>query len=214
MEPFVGDKIIESAYNMTGNTGQMTNFSPVASRTPSARSAVPGSWVKTNISYYGGTTKDDNGVGFVNLSLHKLGSSGVTFNGKRVYPVAVHHDNAPSWLWKVVEIVSDDKKVNGMYGWVVDICDRKDTGSGKDDKGCNNRSLNGLNFLIDIHKTGWNTARTNGEKLHTGRVRIVGALPSTKVPKSAWREGYAMCSCTGKCDSTNNQRWKANLGKC
>lgn len=212
-ESFSSPGLLETAYDMTGSSGQMSNFSPIAPQTVTQRSALRGNWVNTNISYYGGSRKDDNGIGFVNVDLRKLGQSGVTFNGRRVYPVAVHQDNAPSWLWKVVEITSNDKKVNGMYGWVVDICDRKDTGSG-DDKGCNNRKMNGLNFLVDIHSTGWKAARTNGNKLHTGKVRIVGALPPTKVSRSAWRKGYVMCRCSGACDSTKTQTWQPNFGKC
>ena len=164
-----------------------------------------GDWQKTNISYYGQSAADDNGEGFIGVNLFKLGQSGLQFNGKKVYPVAVHHDHAPTYLYKVLE-VRGDKVTPGFLGYVSDICNRKDSS-------CKNAYKNGLKFLVDIHKTGFEASgnKNNGNDFTTGEFRVVGQIPPTEIPKTAWLDGdktYVMCKCTGQCEG-KEQIWKS-----
>ena len=127
------------------------------------------------------------------------------FNGKKVYPVAVHHDHAPTHLYKVLEL-RGDKVTPGFLGYVSDICDRKDGA-------CKNAYKNGLKFLVDIHKTGFEASgnKNNGDDFTTGEFRVVGQIPPTEIPKTAWLEGdktYVMCKCTGQCEG-KEQIWKS-----
>ena len=164
-----------------------------------------GEWQKTNITYYGQSAADDNGEGFVGVNLFKLGNSGLQFNGKKVYPVAVHHDHAPTHLYKVLE-VRGDKVTPGFLGFVADICDRSDSS-------CSNAYKNGFKFLVDIHKTGFEASgnKNNGQDFTTGEFKVIGQISPTKIPKAAWLKGdktYVMCKCTGKCEG-NAQIWKS-----
>jgi hypothetical protein len=90
--------------------------------TPQQTSGTTGTtdWIPTNITYYGQDSNDDNGVGFSGVNLHRLGTQGMTFEGKQVYPVAVHHDEASQWMYKVVEL-KGEKVTPGFLGY-VDIC--------------------------------------------------------------------------------------------
>lgn len=166
-------------------------------------SATAGDWVKTNISFYGQSKGDDNGKGFIGVDLFKVGAAGLKFNNQPVYPIAVHHDFAHSHLFKVMEVKGT--RVKPLLGYVVDICNRKD---GQ----CKNVKKNGLNFLVDIHKTGFAAAgnTNNGNDFTTGEARVVGSIPPWDIPESAWLEGaktYAMCSCTSPCEQ-KQQQWK------
>lgn len=162
-----------------------------------------GEWTKTNISYFGQDMKDDKGIGSTGVNLFKLG--GLTFEGKRVYPVAVHHDHIPQYLYKVLEIRAT-KVTPGFLGVVLDTCDRTDGD-------CNvNRNKNGLGFLIDIHKTGFEASgnRNNGNDLTSGEFRVIGTMKPSQIPIGSWEKGAdtdIMCRCTGRCDNDNNQTW-------
>lgn len=160
-------------------------------------------WIPTNISYFGQNSNDDNGEGFAGVNLHRMGTRGMTFEGKRVYPVAVHQDEAPEWMYKVVEI-KGPKIAKGFYGYVVDICDRNDGD-------CSNRNKNGFSFLVDIHKTGFVASgnRNNGKDLTTGLVRAVGSIHPKNIPTQYLLEGastYIACKCTGRCNE-NDITW-------
>lgn len=159
--------------------------------------------IETNITYFGQDANDDNGVGFAGVNLFRLGNGNMTFNGKRVYPVAVHHDDAAKWMYAVVEL-SGPKIKPGFLGYVVDICNR-------DDSDCKNKHSNGLNFLVDIHKTGFVASgnTNNGNDKTTGNVRRVGYISPKSIPDAYLAEGantYIMCGCTGKCGD-GEQRW-------
>lgn len=161
-----------------------------------------GEWKKTNISYFGQDRSDDNGEGFIGVDLFKLGNSNLTFNGKKVYPVAVHHDHGPEYLYKVLEIRSPGKVTPGFLGFVSDICDRKDSS-------CRNVNNNGIGFLVDIHKTGFEASgnRNNGNDLTTGEFRVVGTIPPKDVPKDVWLKGsWVLSKCTGRCEKSE-QTW-------
>lgn len=165
--------------------------------------AINGEWINTNISYYGQSKGDDNGEGFIGVDLFKLGQAGLKFNGQPVYPIAVHHDFAHSHLFKVMEVKGN--RVKPFLGYVADICDRKDSS-------CSNVKKNGLNFLVDIHKTGFEASgnTNNGNDFTTGQARVVGAISPVDLPTSVWLQGentYAMCHCTSPCDSSK-QVWK------
>ena len=162
---------------------------------------TPG-YTPTNISFYGQGKGDDNGKGFIGVNLNALGTSGLTWNGNKVYPVAVHQDHAAQHLWKVLLIKGT--RVKPFYGFVVDICDRGDSE-------CKNAYKNGLHFLIDIHKTGFQAAgnTNNGNDFTTGEFKVVGQISPKSIPNNAWLKGdktWAMCKCTGKCDNSS-QVW-------
>lgn len=169
------------------------------------KASVSGS-IPTNITYYGQSKSDDNGKGFIGIDLFAFDRFEVKYGNKRVYPVAVHHDHAPEWLYSVVE-VSGSKITPGFLGYVVDICNRNDSS-------CKNKDKNGLSFLIDIHKTGFVASgnNNNGNDFTTGYVKKVGRIPITSLPAGMFPKGdntYIMCSCQYPC--TNNA-WK-HLGK-
>lgn len=178
-----------------------TSTSLIQSSSKPSRSAQ---WVRTNITYYGQNAADDNGKGFTGVDLFKLGRSGLRYNGTPVYPVAVHHDYAHDWLYAVVE-VTGPKIASGFHGYVVDICNRADDS-------CANVRKNGLNFLIDIHKTGFEPSGNynNGNDFTTGKVRRVGTIPLTSLPDHLFPQGsntYVMCGCSAPC-TRPGQRWK------
>lgn len=168
---------------------------------------MPGSgddWKQTNISFYGQNAADDNGEGFVGVKLFELGKSGLKFKGRNVYPVAVHHDHASKYLYHVLEVTSDKLKP-GFLGYVVDICDRADSA-------CKNVKKNDLNFLVDIHKTGFAAAGMS-DGLHIGKFRDVGVLPAKDIPKNSWINDYVMCKCKGPCGE-NDQDWRPDFSQC
>lgn len=186
---------VERAREYTKNTP----FGPTKS-SPSTNTQ----WIDTNITYYGQNTQDDNGKGFTGVDLFALGRSGLQYNGKRVYPVAVHHDDAHDWLYSVVHLTGP-KIASNFYGYVVDICNRVDDS-------CANRNKNNRSFLIDIHKTGFEASGNynNGKDFTTGRVTKIGSIPLTKLPDSVFLQGkntYVMCGCSAPC-SRQQQRWK------
>jgi hypothetical protein len=178
-----------------------------------------GKWIKTNITYYGQDAADDNGKGVIGVDLFKIGSSGnncsltnqsackgppvLKFNGKPVYPIAVHHDDAEKYLYKIMEIKGGSKVTPGFLGVVVDICNRVHSS-------CSNVNANGLKFLVDIHKTGFVASgnNNNGQDMFPGETRVVGSITPKDIPKDAWLKGsWFLCKCTGKCDTTQNQTW-------
>ena len=157
------------------------------------------------ISFYGKDAIDDNGIGFSGIDLVKM--RGLTFNGKPVYPVAVHHDDAPDFMYKVLQIRG--KGLRTIQGVVVDICNRKDAS-------CNNRDFFGRqyayanNFLIDIHKTGW-AAIGKRDGLYLGQYKVIGEMRPRLMPRDVWTNGNEtsiMCRCIGACDTAKSQMWR------
>lgn len=168
--------------------------------------ALVGSSGKTTISFYGQSINDDNGQGFIGVDLFKHGNAGITFKGQRVYPVAVHHDHAPQFLYKLMEIEGKGLKKK-IIGHVVDICNRQDSP-------CKNVNEHGLNFLVDIHATAFKDVGMN-DGLTTGTYKVVGQLRPPAMPSNIWIKGaetYLMCSCTGKCEGVA-QKW-VKVGMC
>lgn len=162
--------------------------------------------VPTNITYYGQSKADDNGVGFSGIDLFSFERYKLAYGGRRIYPVAVHHDHAHDWLYSVVEITGP-KIAPGFLGYVVDICNRKDAS-------CSNVRKNGLSFLIDIHKTGFLASgnTNNGNDFTTGYVKKIGYAPPMALPAGMFPKGdntYVVCSCKSPC---TNVKWK-HLGK-
>jgi len=186
----------------TSSTSGTSSSSSSSGTGPNVTSPVAsGDWVQTNITFYGQSKGDDNGEGFIGVDLFKLGELGLKFNGRPVYPIAVHHDYAHSHLFKVMEVKGN--RIKPILGYVVDICDRKDSS-------CKNAFKNNLKFLVDIHKTGFTAAGTAGNDITTGEARVIGSISPATLPTSVWIDGektYAMCSCTSPCDS-KNQVWK------
>jgi len=176
---------------------------------PSTPTSIP-----TNITYYGQTKHDDNGLGFTGIDLFAFDRFRITYGDKRVYPVAVHHDHAHDWVYSVVE-VTGPKIAKNFLGYVVDICNRNDSS-------CSNKDKNGLSFLIDIHKTGFEASgnTNNGRDFTTGYVRKVGYIPVTKLPAGMFPKGddtYIMCACDAPCTAPvwkSLRALKAGTQKC
>lgn len=169
-------------------------------------SITGGATGRTNITFYGATSGDDNGQGFSGVNLAKYGKTPVRYDGRPVYPAAVHQDHAAHFLYKILEV--EGKGVNKLLVHIVDVCDRSDSSCQM------NVKKNGLNFLIDIHQTGFKAAGLS-DGITVGTYRVVGELRPAKMPLSAWLKGgkdYIMCSCTGKCEG-KEQKWTP-LSKC
>lgn len=178
-----------------------TPYADYAADYADAADTVAGEWQKTNITFYGdkpGQSKgaDDNGIGLSGINLDAHAKVGLSINGKPVYAGAVHQFDGPRYMYKVLEVTGD---VNPMYIHVVDICDAKDGVCGK------NVKANGNNFLIDIYRTGW-AAAGKSDGILQGQFRVVGDIPYTQIPKSAWKEKYIMPSCSGTC-AAKERKW-------
>ena len=161
-----------------------------------------------NLTFFGQDKADDNGEGFTGIDLFKHGTAHITFQGRQVYPVAVHQNFGADFLYKVLEV--QGKGVKPILGHVVDVCDAKQSV-------CNtNMKKGGLNFLVDIHKTGFEAAGTKGDGMTTGTYRMVGEIKPSQLPQSVWMKGgkdYILCSCTGKCANNKEQKW-TKLAQC
>jgi len=166
----------------------------------SVGTAVVGSSGKTNISFYGQDSADDNGEGATGIDLFAHGKAGIRFGGRRVYPVAVHQTAAAKMLYSVVEIRGQG--IHPILGHVVDYCDIKDSS-------CKNYKKNGLSFLIDIHKTGF-AAAGKSDDITTGTYKVVGIIRPSQLPHSVWipkvqsGKDSILCSCIGTC---SKQKW-------
>jgi len=155
---------------------------------------------ETVISFYGQSSADDNGEGATGVDLFKM--KGITFQGKPVYPVAVHHDDAPAFLYKILQI--QGKGVKPIQGIVLDYCDRKDAP-------CVNKKKFNKNFLVDIHALGFAAAGMS-DGLTTGTYKVIGEMRPSQLPKSGWLakvaagKDYMLCSCSGQCTG-KEQKW-------
>lgn len=167
--------------------------------TKTTKTTTDGSWIDTNITSFNDPT------GFAGVDLFKHGKAGIKFDGTTVYPCAVHHDDAAEYLWSVIDVESDS--LNPIRCHVVDICNRNDDP-------CTNRDKNGLNFLVDIHETGWGVlGKTPG--IEIGKCKKIGELGPSDLPIDIFLKGkdtYVMCSCTGECKKDSHQ-WKP-VGDC
>jgi hypothetical protein len=135
----------------------------------------------TNISFYGQNKKDDNGKGQTGVNLFKYP---VTWNGKKIYPIAVPPHAFSKYAYKVMRITGTG--MNPFYGHVVDKC-----GSGDCSK---NIKANGYNFVVDLHKTGF-VAAGKSDGVYKGTFEVVGAHEASRLPKGAnmWKSQYIYC---------------------
>lgn len=165
--------------------------------------AVAGSSGKTNITFYGQSKADDNGEGFAGIDLFKHGQAGIKFQNTPVYPAAVHQNYFADFGYKILQVSGQGIKTTHVH--VVDVCDAKQAV-------CNNNvKKNGLNFLVDIHATGFNAAGKS-DGIATGTYKIVGEIRPGQLPKTVWMpkvqagKDSMLCSCTGTC-SDKQQKW-------
>lgn len=168
---------------------------------------------RANISTFGGAG-DDNDIGFTGTDLNALGAAGLTFQGKKLIPIAVFMGDGAAFLYKILEVKAPGMPI--FYGIVVDLCDSSQSVCKQ------NTTKNGLRFLIDIHKSGWPQLGLSDSKAKnyfaTGEYRTVGQMRPHAFPKSAWIPAIAsgkdsiVCSCTGACTEKEAQ-WKT-LSQC
>ena len=136
------------------------------------------------------------------------GGTGIKFdayplmwNGKAVYPVAVHQKDFKDCVYKILEVSVNGKTV---YGHVVDMCD-------KDHASCKNAFKNNKNFLVDMHEKGWSAVgATTGILACT--YKVVGILSPNDMPQSALNP-YIFCACKDAVCDLENATWKPP-GKC
>lgn len=171
--------------------------------------AVAGSSGKTNITFYGQSKADDNGVGFAGIDLFKHGQAGIKFRNTPVYPAAVHQNYFADFGYKVLYVTG--RGIKPVHVHIVDVCDAGQSV-------CNtNVSKNGLNFMVDIHATGFKAAGKS-DGIETGTYKIVGEIRPSQLPKSVWipavqaGKDSMLCSCTKTC-SDKEQKW-VTLSNC
>jgi len=172
---------------------------PTTSAAKNGIQTEDGEWTKTNITFF------DDTSGFTGIDLFEHAKKGMTFDGQKIYPCAVHHDDAADYLWSVLDLRGEGMNTTRLH--VVDICNRNDDA-------CTNRDKNGLSFLIDVHETGWNALGKNDGVL-VGEYKKVGAMFPKDMDNSVFLEGdktYVMCSCTDECTEAS-QKWTP-VSKC
>jgi hypothetical protein len=182
------------------NDSSGTSSDTSSSSSSSSSSTDTGDWKTTGITFYGQSKADDNGLGYTGIDLFKWGKSGTKHNGKPVFPGAVFQGDGAKHLYKILEVQCDEfKKNKTVYVHIVDVCD-----SSQD---VCKRNTKKHGFLVDIHATGFEYVG-NDDGLLRGKYRIVGEIPASKIPSSAWRGGGSkLCSCTGDCRG-KNATWK------
>lgn len=174
---------------------------------------VPSSYTEAGITFYGQGGrggKDDNGVGIAGVSLYDY--TGSTFNGKPLFPGAVHQKDGAKYLFKVLEVYCDKFKSPGkvVYLHIVDVC-------GHSADVCNTNVKKYGNFLVDVHYNAFDHVGLD-DGLLKGGFKVVGEIRPPKMPKSAWTpdvksgKDYMLCSCKNDCRK-DDMDWKP-LKKC
>lgn len=171
---------------------------------PPSTPAASGGEVKTNITFYGQSSADDNGQGMSGVDLFKHGTAGIKHENRPVYPGAVHQKDFAKLAYKVVEVRGNG--LNTVLLHIVDMCDEKD------DSCRANVKKNGLNFLVDVHATAFRAIGGKNDGVLTGTYRVVGEIRPSKLPASVWASSDIMCSCTGNC-SGKSVKW-TRLSEC
>lgn len=163
-----------------------------------------GDWKTTGITFYGQSKADDNGLGYSGVDLFKHGKAKLTYKGKRVYPAAVFQGDGADYLYKVLEVKSDEfNKKDTIFVHVVDVC------NSKQDVCIRNTEKHG--FLVDIHATAFDYLGTD-DGLLKGTFRTLGTLPPNDIPKDVWDSDYIICSCKKTCRG-DDVTWK-KVGSC
>lgn len=194
----IGYKLLKKK-NPEATTAPTTSSSTSSSGGTAIQNGESG---KTNITGFGQSKGDDNGIGVSGVDLFAHGNAGITFMGRRVYPIAVHQYFASKMLYKVLEVSGTGLKP--VLGHVVDYCDAKD-GS------CNNYKKNNNSFLVDLHKTAFAESGFK-DGIVTGEYKVVGEIKPSELPKTVWMKKIQagkdsiLCSCTGKC-SGKELKW-------
>jgi hypothetical protein len=164
-----------------------------------------GDWKTTGITFYGQSKADDNGIGFSGVDLFKHGKAKLTLDGKRVYPAAVFQGDGADYMYKVLEVTSDEfKNEDRIFVHVVDVCNSKE-------KVCKTNVKKHGNFLVDIHATAFDFLG-NDDGILKGSFREVGTIPPNDIPKKVWDGEYIICKCKDTCKG-DDVTWKKR-GSC
>ena len=163
-------------------------------------------WRTTGITFYGQTPEDDNGVGLTGVDLFKHGRARIRFKGQVVYPAAVFQGDAAKYLYKVLEVTSNDfKKSKSVLVHIVDACN-----SGQSI--CRKNVKRYGNFLIDVHETATNAIGID-DGLLKGSFRVVGELRPSSLPSKVWRNDVVLCGCKASCRGSGEMDWRRS-GDC
>ena len=158
-----------------------------------------GDWKKTGITFYGQSKADDNGLGFTGVDLFKHGKAKLEFNGKPLFPGAVFQADGAAYLYKILEVKSDDfTNHKTVYVHIVDVCN-----SGQSVCKTNTKKHG---FLVDIHATAFDYVGKD-DGLLLGSFRKVGELKPNDIPTSVWDGDYIICACKGACKG-GDVTWK------
>ena len=165
-------------------------------RTLRGRMINDGASGKAMITFYGQDRNDDNGIGFAGVKLFKL--QNIEFNGRPVFPVAVHSRHIKQFLYKVLLVRAPGMKP--ILGLVVDKC-----ADGK----CDTNIEKPPGFIIDIHKTGFAAAGVpkGNKSFQDGSYQVVGHVSPRSIPGTAWdgdvKTNYMLCGF----DARGKEKW-------
>jgi hypothetical protein len=157
------------------------------------RPSITGATRKANLTFF-----DDAELMGIQTSAYPL-----KFQGRNVWPAAVHQRDFSAHAHKVLEVFLGDKT---FLVHVADMCNANDSPCKT------NPHANGNpNFLIDIHKSGWHvTGQTTGILPVT--FRVVGSIPAHTIP-IAHQNATIFCGCADATCDPNKATW-CPRGKC
>lgn len=166
--------------------------SPVPSASLSSSTQSSGATRRANLTFF-----DDAEMMGIKVSAYPL-----KFNGRDVWPAAVHQRDFSSHMHKVLEVTLGSKI---FLVHVADMCNANDAPCKT------NPYANGNNFLIDIHKAGWHATG-----LTTGVVpvafKVVGSIPINAIPVSH-QSDTVLCGCADDTCDPSKAVW-CPRGKC
>ena len=147
-------------------------------------------------------------IGVTGIDMYKYSQANVRFQDRKVYPAAVHQNQASTFLYDVFEL--DGNGMNPILVQIVDFCDKADSS-------CTNVRKFNFNRLFDVHKSAWAAIGKN-DGILKGNYRRVGSISPSELPKSVWSDAiehgndWMLCSCKGECNEGSREWMK--LSQC
>lgn len=148
---------------------------------------------KANLTFF-----DDAEMMGIKVSAYPL-----KFQGRDVWPAAVHQRDFSSHMHKVLEVAMGSKT---FLVHIADMCNANDAPCKT-----NPHTHGNPNFLIDLHKVGWHaTGLTTGIVPVT--FTVVGSIPINSIPISH-QSDTILCGCADTACDPNKAIW-CPRGKC